>query len=293
MFELKNNRLTVSIAEPNKECVTSRFNRAGIVAQVKLDGRHEFLAQEDMLDGKPSSGGVGLCSEIQCDPLSATAKVGTRFPKIGVGNLLKKTKRPYFFMKKYDCDDFDITVTRTDSSITFITQPKPIEGYAFYQEKTISIVDNRLIMRQSLKNAGTEAIDFEEYSHNFMTLDHKKVNKDYYLTFPCLDLPKGRIKTNANSTTFYSDGNGLTKSRESMKYALYAFTPEQMKPVDTYTWTLTDRSTGISVSEIDDFKVAHITVWSVGNAISPEMFYRAHLAPGEEAVWTRSWVFED
>jgi len=293
MFILKNNRLNVSIAEPNKECVTSRFDRAGIVTQVRLDGKYDFLAQEDMLDGSPSSGGVGLCSEIQCDPLSETVDIGSRFFKIGVGNLLKATDEAYFFMNTYDCDDYEINVSQTDTSITFVTMPKTINGYGFYQEKTISLEENRLVMRQTLRNAGDKEISFEEYSHNFMSLNHKKVNKDYYLTIPCVDFPAGEIKTHPESTTFFSDGTGLSKSQESMKFALYAFTPEQMKSVDTYSWTITDKAEGISVSEVDDFKVPHITVWSVGDAMSPEMFYAATLAPNEETTWTRTWIFED
>lgn len=293
MLELKNNRLTIKIAEPNKEHVTSRFDRAGIVTQVLLDGKYEFLAQEDMNDGSPSSGGIGLCSEIQCDPLSQIVDIGSRFIKIGVGNLLKDNDEAYFFMNSYDCDDFEISVMPSDSSITFITQPKIINGYGVYQEKTLSIEDNTLVMRHTLKNVGDNEISFEEYSHNFMTLNHKKVNSDYYLTIPCLDIPAGEIHTHPESTTFFSDGIGLSKSEESMKFALYAFTPDQMKETEQYSWTLKDKVSGISVSEIDDFAVPHITVWSVGDAISPEMFFSATLAPGETVGWTRTWVFED
>lgn len=293
MYILKNDRLAVTIAEPHKECVTSRFDKAGIVTQVRLDDAYDFLGEEDMHDGNPSSGGVGLCSEIQCDPISATAAIGSRFPKFGVGNLLKDTDSPYFFMNTYDSEDFEITTDISDSSITFITRPKEVCGYSVYQEKTITISDNKLIMKHTLKNTGKETISFEEYCHNFISLNHKSVNKDYYLTIPCLNLPTGEIKTHPESTTFYSDGTGISKSEPSMKFALYAFSPEQMRSATEYNWKMTDFETGISVEEIDDFVVPHITVWSVGNAMSPEMFYNATLNPGETTSWTRTWIFND
>ena len=293
MYTLKTDRITVTVAEPNKECRTCRFDRAGFVTAVKLDGKYDFLAQEDMLDGSPSSGGMGLCCEIQCDPMSENAKIGEQFPKFGVGNLTKEKEGAYFFMDSYPCEDYEVAVKEEADCLTFTTAPKELGGYAVSEVKKVAVKDNTLVLTTTLKNAGSKAITFDEYCHNFMSLNRKKVNPDYALEIPCLELPVGEIKTVDVATCFHSDGKALSKSEESMVFALYAFEKTQMKPVSgAYGWTLTDTSNGLCVSETDDFHVDKVTVWSVGDAISPEMFFHASLQPGEEVTWSRTYTFD-
>jgi len=293
MYTLKNKRLTVTIAEPNKECLTCRFDRAGFVTGVKLDGKYDFLAQEDMLDGNPSSGGMGLCCEQRFDPMSAEVKVGEKFPKFGVGNLTKTEDEAYFFMNTYPCEDYAVGVKEYEDCLIFTTAAKEINGYAIAQMKTVAIKDNTLTISTSVKNVGSKDIVIDEYCHNFMTLNHKKVNADYRLEIPCVEIPAGEIKTHEKATCFHSDGKSLSKSEESMVFALYAFTDDQMKPVTgAYGWTLSDITNGLTVTETDDFAAAGVTVWSVGDAISPEMFYAATLKPGEETKWSRTYTFE-
>lgn len=293
MYTLKTDRIEVTVAEPNKECRTCRFDRAGFVTGVKLDGKYDFLAQEDMLDGSPSSGGMGLCCEIQCDPMSEQAAIGEKFPKFGVGNLTKDHEGAYFFMDTYPCEDYAVTVAEEPKKIVFRTAPSPLNGYAVAQEKTVAVQGNTLTLITTLTNAGEKEIVFDEYCHNFMSLDRKKVNPDYQLEIPCLELPAGEIKTLEKATTFHSDGKSLSKAEESMVFALYAFEKSQMKPVEgAYGWTLSDRKTGLCVSEQDDFAVDKVTVWSVGDAISPEMFFHAALKPGESVSWSRKYTFD-
>jgi len=293
MLFLKNDRLSITIAEPNKECLTCRFDRAGFITSVKLDGKYEFLAQEDMLDGSPSSGGMGLCSENRFDPMSESVAVGEKFPKFGVGNLTKTEDEAYFFMDTYPCEDYDVTVECSGEKAVFTTISKEIGGYAIEQKKTVVLKSNTLKVTTCIKNVGSKDIDIDEYCHNFMTLNHKKVNKDYCLEIPCVEIPVGEIKTNDKATYFHSDGKCLSKSEESMVFALYAFEKNQMKPVEgAYGWKLTDKTNGLWVSEIDDFEVDRVTVWSVGDAISPEMFYVKSVKPGEVVEWSRTYTFD-
>ncbi|MCQ2539432.1 MAG: hypothetical protein MJ114_03175 [Acetatifactor sp.] len=292
MYTLKNPRMLVEIAEPNAECRTSRFDRAGFVTRVRLDGKYEFLGQEDMLDGSPSSGGMGLCSEIVCDPLSAEVAVGEKFPKFGVGLLTKETEEPYYFMNSYPCEDYPVGVAETRNQISFGSGNVACGGYAMEQRKVITLEDTTLTIAYEFINTGSKELTFEEYCHNFITLNRKKVNRDYRLEIPCLEIPAGEIKTLDICTPFYSDGSSLSKSEESMVFALYAFGKEQMKPVDTYQWKLTDLKEGLVVTETDDFTVDKVTVWSVGDVISPEMFFKATLKPGEKACWSRKYTFE-
>ena len=89
MFYLKSYRLCVEITYPGQAPNTTyRFDRAGFITEVVLDGTHRFCATEPNNLSHPSSGGRGICNEYIFD-VSGKASVGEHFPKLGVG-LLKK-----------------------------------------------------------------------------------------------------------------------------------------------------------------------------------------------------------
>ena len=58
MLTLQNDRLRVEIAEPGEAPNTGfRFDRAGFIADVVLDGAHSFCTSEPLNLIHPSSGG--------------------------------------------------------------------------------------------------------------------------------------------------------------------------------------------------------------------------------------------
>lgn len=67
-ISLSSDRLKVEIALPGQEPnTTNRFDRAGFITQVTLDGRYKFCTREPDNLAHPCSGGIGLCSEYQTD----------------------------------------------------------------------------------------------------------------------------------------------------------------------------------------------------------------------------------
>ena len=142
MYTMKSDRLTVQVAKPNKEDLTCRFDRAGFITSVVLDGQYEFCSEEG-----GGSFGKGLCSEIQCDPLSNEVAVGDTFFKFGVGILTKTEERPYMILNQYPCEDFEVTADAKDDCIVFRTEPKDCKGYAAAEQKTLSVKGNVITTR--------------------------------------------------------------------------------------------------------------------------------------------------
>ena len=166
MITIKKDRLSVSMAEPNVENNTCRFNRAGFITSVLLDGKHEFCGDEH-----GGTNGAGLCSEITTDVMSAEVAVGEKFPKFGVGILDKYEPRPYNFFKTYEVSPFEIRTEISEDKVVFYTEPRELGGYALREKKTVSIHDNILSVDYDVENAGSRDFLYSEYCHNFLTLD--------------------------------------------------------------------------------------------------------------------------
>lgn len=174
MITLKNNRLTVTVAEPNLENITYRFDRAAFITSVVLDGKYEFCSEEG-----GGSNGVGLCSEIQCDPLSAEVPVGDTFVKFGVGVLTKTEDRPYSMMKQYPCSDFEVKADVKEDGVVFETAAADCKGYALREKKTLSIRDNMIRMEYEFTNAGEKELEFAEYVHNFVAPNGHRMDSSF------------------------------------------------------------------------------------------------------------------
>ena len=176
MIRIAKDRLAVSIAEPNVENNTCRFDRAGFITSVILDGKHEFCGDEH-----GGTMGVGLCSEITTDVVSAEVAVGEKFPKFGVGILEKYEDRPYSSMKRYEVEPFEITSEVSEDHVIFHEEPKELLGYALREKKTVSVHDNILTVDYEIENAGTRDFLYSEYCHNFLTLDFDGQRNQYNL----------------------------------------------------------------------------------------------------------------
>ena len=177
MFTIHSDRLTVGFAEPNVENLTSRFNRAGFITSVVLDGKTEFCGDE-----RGGTHGAGLCSEITTDSPSREAGVGELFPKFGVGLIKKPDELPYMFMRPYEADPFEIRYELYGDRVAFETDPKPASGYALREKKTVSVTGNVLRVDYEVENTGEKAFEYSEYCHNFLNLEYDGVTNGFNLT---------------------------------------------------------------------------------------------------------------
>ena len=171
MIVLDNGTLRVEMCTPGEHPSDGvRFDRAGFITEVVLNNEMHFCANENKNNGHPTTYGRGLCCEYQWNG-GSEAKVGERYPKLGVGLILKEDEEPYKFFGTYDVEPFPVTWEETGSSVIFNTGAVPCLGYAAEEKKTVSIDGNVLTIEWELKNVGEKTIKTGEYCHNFINVD--------------------------------------------------------------------------------------------------------------------------
>ena len=296
MITLKSNRLRVEIAENGEEPNTTfRFDRAGFISDIILDGSTWFCASEPRNLIHPTSGGRGLCSEYQCD-VSQEAQIGGYFPKFGVGLIRKEADEKYIFHKQYaDVKPFHVDVKAASDNAVFTTQDEPCMGYALLCAKTIKVHDNSLQMDMEVKNTGEKNIEISEYCHNFLSIAGMALGPGYNLEFPTL-MQKNAEKealTNRNGEKIpiIGDGRNFIFSEFNAKASQFWLDLNGADSASPFSWRLTNSAAKASVEEIVDFIPADVSVWAIDHIISPEVFNHFTVKPGESKKWTRQWKF--
>lgn len=281
--------MKVEIAEPGKEPnTTTRFDRAGFIVQVTLDDKYQFCTKEPNNLSHPCTGGIGLCNEFIFQKPADDAAIGSQFPKLGVG-LLTKDEEKYYFHYRYKCEPFEITVDRTDTSITFETLPRLCMGYSAHHIKTIDVKENELIMTIKIENTGKKPLDFNEYCHNFLTIEHLPISEDYFLSMPIVS-QNGKVPRRGDSLV--GRDNGFTYKKYSNSPSIIDVEKEEIIDDIPFSWKLTNKKSPAWVSEEVSVKPEKIRIWSIDHIISPEVICRFKLEPGEKASWTRKWTFD-
>jgi hypothetical protein len=291
---LRSDRLKAEICEPGEgRNRTVRFDRAAFVVSVELDGSHEFCAEEPDNLRHPCSGGAGLCSEIQAEGLWESTPVGARCPKFGVGFVEKPDGEPYrFFDISYDVEPFDIVWTADGGQAAFRTEARPCGGYALRQTKMVTLEGNSIAVGYEFQNVGKEPLLLSEYVHNFLTIDRHPIGPDYYLGFPTAALQDGK-RARRETATIRGVGKGFGYSGYSSEAASIALEKDEIDPGRPFSWHLTHSGSALGVSEEDSFIPDRVNVWTIDRIVSPEVFHRFALAPGEAHSYNRRWTFSD
>lgn len=302
MIKLKSDRLFVEICEPGEERNrTVRFDRAGFIRRVTLDNMkesghsftHEFCTLEPDNLSHPCSGGAGLCSEIKDNNIWNGVPSGGQCPKFGVGLLEKPNNQPYhFYDKSYRADYFDVSWEKNENSAVFRTEPKPCRGYALRGTKTVLLQENRLTVRYKFDNLGEKTLNLCEYVHNFVTIDRLPLGPDYTLSFPTARSQDGK-RGETPGNTIIGKGKGFTFSSYNPKAAEVELERAEFDPDKPFRWILANTGSPASVSEEDSFVPDCVPIWCIDHIISPEVYHRFCLAPGESHSYSRRWVFSD
>lgn len=294
MITLKNNRLRLEIAEPGEAPNHKyRFDRAGFVTEVVLDGEIYFAASEPNNLVHPCSGGRGFCNEFRLD-VSKEAAVGEYFPKFGVGLIQKEEEERYVFHKSYKkIKEFPVHYVKTEDSVTFTTDPVPCLGYALRHTKTIRIRDNSMTMETRVENVGDKAVDMDEFCHNFISIDGMAVGSDYGLELPqCPDLGYERLNNRRGfSGAMRGNGKGITFCEFTAIDTDYAIQGKDIEQTIPFTWRMYHKGAKAYVSGEDYFVPKFIAVWGVDHMLSPEVIHEFRVEPGESHEWKRVWKF--
>lgn len=294
MFNLRSNRLRVEISEPGENPnISLRFDHAGYISDVVLDGGYHFCASEPKNLAHPSSMGRGLCNEW-CFDVSAEAKIGEYFPKFGVGLIRKEADEKYIFHRAYeDVKYFPVTYSHTEDTATFLTEAVPCLGYAMRHTKTITVRDNTITMVIRAENVGEKSIQMREFCHNFMSIDGMALSSDYHLSMPSIPDQGSQRLDNRNHKpgSWRGEGHGLTFCEFSAIDTDVAFDQDVIAPTLPFVWRLRHDGAKMWCQAEDYYHPFRVAVWAIDHIVAPEVNHMFTIQPGESHEWKRVWTF--
>jgi hypothetical protein len=317
-IHLYSDRLAVEIAQPGSAYAGTRFDWTAFITQVTLDGKHTFCVPESLEPGQ-GTGGIGLCNEFGIDmPIGYDdARAGDRFPKLGIGLLVRPDEAPYRFMRPYEISErFPVHVEASPDEAHFVVEPVECRGYAARLEKTVTVQGAQLEISYRLESVGSRTLHTVEYCHNFIGIDGHSIGPDYHLRVPYpiqfepvppvmlrQALP-GVLAKIAPEWLLRQIVRGLIRRRGSIlvvegnELSLNAV-PERpfyqrllgYAQTNQAQWELVHMPSGMAVREFDDFIPVRVAMWGTTHVISTEVFIEIDLQPGEIQTWSRRYEF--
>lgn len=282
---LKNKNLELHIDEPFEYYNFSRFDWTGKIRIVKFQNVPlSSIERTDNMDQKTI--GKGFYNEFGIDAALGfeAVKIGDWFHKIGIG-LLKKTGSTYSFMKKYEIRPADFTVKKALNKLIITCQSKLVNGYAYILTKTIELQENSFSIHYLLENTGEKAIITDEYVHNFMAFQQDDIGKDYVLKFP-FDLKPALFGETVNPEQKVIIGQKDIQFNGKLSEEFFFSNLSGYEKV-TANWELQYLKPKIAIKEHGNFLTNKINLWGWKHVISPELFYKINILPGQSKEWTR------
>ena len=283
---LSNKILELEIQKPGECYQNARFDWTGRITQISFKGM-TFCTDETLNPEKQNILGRGFYNEFGIDePVGySDCAVGDKFPKIGIGLLVRDIPGPYDFYKPYEIEPAEFSFSSDWNSATFISQIKPYRGYGYKLTKRIEIDGGSFTVKYSLQNTGTEPIVTNEYVHNFLSINNNPIDENYVLKLPFRPLKK-------NFGEFVSPGNVITLGKnfitwkENPSDQFFISNLEQEKYTKT-SWTLEHLKEKVGIKEFVNFQILRINLWGSKHVVSPEIFYPINLLPNQIATWER------
>lgn len=324
-IKLKNEHLSVKIETAGEKYSGSRFDWNGTVTSIKFDGI-QLLGEEKPFGQRDDSiYGRGLHNEFgirQCIGYDEAGDDG-RFPKIGTG-WLKKDEKPYFFYTQYDVERISFKHEEVGKTKTICSCSSGVKnGYGYNYTKTFSLDGTFLVVEYKLENTGSKTISTNEYVHNFFLpgggrLKKRAIDEDISLNLGW-GFNTGNLAENVRTDgVLLISASGCAKEDKPEILATGIELKQVAKiqvlktPVQEFFlggvwqarmpqyagsgstvahWTLSDRKTGVQISEIDNFTPDACDLWGYRGAICPEVFFAFTLEPGDIVSWKRIYSF--
>lgn len=291
---LKRGDLELKLERAGERYVSSRFDWNGLVSSVRFLGT-ELLGQEKPpFQRNPARFGRGLHNEFGINACIGydDCAVGEWFPKIGTG-WLRKDDKPYFFYTGYELErlSFDCGVTGRESAV-FHCESGERNGYAYSYDKRISMADGGFVIHYALTNRGSKPLETNEYIHNFLCFDSKRIDRGYALSFPWNLDPAQFTETNNPDGILSVSGNRVEVTGKTGKqfYLGGLSAGKEEKDGLAASWTLSHPGVGVSLSERGSFMPSAVHVWGWKSVISPEIFFSFRAEPGATVEWERTYA---
>ena len=302
---ISNDRLSITFRLPRNDIIYSkRFDAAGCISRVVLDGKHQFCEPEMVVVGRPDTHGAGLVGEFKWDALGTEVKKDESFPKFGVGLLGQiEDNKPYSHIVHdlYDVEPFETQYEIGDKKAVFVQQSKEWNGIQAIIKRVYTIEDNKLFLNLTVSNTGSKDINMHEYEHNFVSIDHIPIGPGYHLYLPfdkkmnrfenCVHM-YGRQDLPVPGVLSVSDNRlSWNKFMTDYEYAVLAG-KEELADKDFF-WTLEHDDSNAKLTFKVDKNPDLVVYWSIAQCICQELYIPFNLKPDETGTVHYEWIFED
>ncbi len=287
---LKSKNLEVEVGLPGEYYSGSRFDYTGNIRRITLNKKHTFCTYEK---GSYSSiYGFGLLNEFDIDNPSSysEAKIGESFLKIGVGSLTKMHDSAYDFFEDYEKELLEIEVNKeSDCIVEYSSLSRFLRGFQLKYNKRLIVEGDKLIIEYYIENIGEREIGLSEYCHNFLSIDSVHIGEDYNLEF-FFELEKDGFSEFVDPDGAISiTGNEIGWKGCSEKE--FFIGNVNGKKIVRPEWGLRNFSSKAGITERGDFDCSKVNLWGKDRVVSPELFFKCKIIPGEGKRWKREFTF--
>jgi hypothetical protein len=286
---LKNKDLEIHIDLPLENYNFSRFDWTGKIVKVKfqdvsVSSSEKTECENDNHFGKGFYNEFGIDSALGFDE----AEIGGWFQKIGVG-LLKKDNDHYDFYKTYEIKPAHFDVNTASNKIEICCESDTLNGYSYLLKKVIELDKDSFIIKYNLKNTGEKLISTDEYTHNFVAINNDFIGSNYTLKFPFQLQPELFIKNINPEHKVIFGSNDITFSDQPEEQ--FFFSNLSGNKIINGAWQLANHNRNIGISGKCSFKTDKVNLWGWKHVISPELFFKVNVNPGQSSSWSRTYSF--
>lgn len=283
----------------------TRFDWSGVIYSLQFGGHdyygpwftktdpsiHDFVYKDNDIVAGPCSAITGPVDEFK--PLGwEDAKPGSTFIKIGVGALRKADTGAYDNYHLYDIANAGKwRVRKNRDSITFLqTLNDKSSGYAYVYRKTVVLTAGKaeMVLRHSVKNTGTRAIETSVYNHNFLVLDRRPPGPGVAITVPFqIQSTRPPNKSLAEIRGDHISYLAILKDRDTVTTPLQGFSDS----IKDNQIRIENSALGAGMTIQADHPLLSESLWSIRSVLAMEPFIAISIKPGQEFTWTSTYEY--
>ncbi|MEL6589465.1 MAG: hypothetical protein AAFQ68_05265 [Bacteroidota bacterium] len=286
-IELQNQQIKLVVATAGEHYQGTRFAWNCPILSLRF-GEHEISTLEDPQQADNPRLGQAFYHEFGIDsPLGfAEAKSGDWVHKIGVG-LIQKEDTAYDIHHQYQLRPAKFEHKLSDQLLQSVCYGPLQDGFAYRLEKEIRLLEDGFEISYQLHNLGQKRIQTDEYNHNFVALGAATIGPDHILRFPFALRPLafGEV-VNPQSVVRLGEKQLTFEDTPDSPFFFSNLSGGESVPAH---WELRNQQNGLVLTESTDFQTRKINLWGSGHVISPELFFRIDLAPGQSVSWIRRY----
>ncbi len=270
----------------------TRFDWSGVIYSLQYAG-HEYFGQWfQRYDPKIHDAIMGPVEEFLPEGGLGydEAAPGGTFIRIGVGTLRKPEEQKYGRFRTYEIvDPGKWTVRRERDRVEFVHEAASDSGYGYVYSKTVRLVKDepRLVLEHALKNTGRRPIEFDQFNHNFFTIDRQPIGPGVITKFPFDAQPARPLKDNARLSGGELAYTRELQPRESVFTDLTGYGPTAAD----YDFRIENRSSGAGVRIRGDKPISQLVFWAINTTSCPEPYVHLRVEPGQEIKWNITYDF--